>query len=239
MSRSLRKHLNRTLAVLAVASVFGVSFVMGRRTALKSTRQLTAALDEAERTAAVLPLLKAAETEPAPLSFEDGGPDITAAAQPAPEEEEAEEEREEPPFPLPMPVAGVVGKAYSLQAVYSETMGDWRAHMGMDIEAPLASAVTAPAEGTVTAAYNDRLWGNVIEIEHSGGLKTVYKGVSTLDMVEVGGQVSAGQTISGVGQAPWRAKPPAIYTLRYGRTSSASTPKATFLGESGRTPHLH
>ena len=78
--------------------------------------------------------------------------------------------------------------------------------MGMDIEAPLASAVTAPAEGTVTAAYNDRLWGNVIEIEHSGGLKTVYKGVSTFDMVEVGGQVSAGQTISGVGTSPMEGK---------------------------------
>lgn len=204
MRKGLRGFLNRTLVVLAIVAVFGVSFVMGRRTALKNSRELSSALDDAERMAAVLPLLNAAEDEPRPLTFDDG-PEITVA-EAAPEEEEEEEPVEEPPYPLPKPVDGDVGKDYSLQAVYSETMGDWRAHTGMDIEAPLASAVTAAADGKVTAAYNDRLWGKVIEIQHSGGLKTVYKGLSTLEMVEVGQTVKKGDVISGVGTSPLEAK---------------------------------
>ena len=205
MKKGSRRFFNVILAVLAITAVFAASFVMGRSTALKNSRELSSAVDEAERAVAVLPLLRASEAEIPPLTFEDEEtePPIPVSAK---TDGETEEVREDPPFPLPLPVDGSVSKAYSLQAVYSETMGDWRAHMGMDIEAPLTTAVKAPAEGKVTAAYSDRLWGNVIEIQHSGGLKTVYKGVSTLEMVKVGETVEEGDVITGVGTSPLEGK---------------------------------
>ena len=200
----MKRFFNKTLVVIAILAVFGVSFIMGRGSALRSGQRLSSAIDEAERAAAVLPLLKASEAEIQPLSFDDG-PDISVvrAAEP---DQEVEEEREDPPFPLMAPANGIVGKAYSMQAVYSATMSDWRAHTGVDIEAELAAAVRAAEEGTVSAAYSDKLWGNVIEIQHKGGLKTVYKGVSTLEMVRVGEEVSAGKIISGVGTSPVEGK---------------------------------
>ena len=201
----MKRTLNRTLVVFAIVAVFGVSFIMGRGTAIRNGRQLSAAVDEAERAVAVLPLLRASEAEIPPLTF-DGGSDFSAVVHAAGPDEEVEEEQEEPPFPLMAPADGEIAKDYSMQAVYSNTMSDWRAHTGVDIEAELAAAVRAAEDGTVCAAYSDKLWGNVIEIQHKGGLKTVYKGVSTLDMVRVGEEVTAGKVISGVGTSPVEGK---------------------------------
>lgn len=201
----MKRFLNRTMVVFAILVVFGVSFIMGRGTALRSGKRLSAAVDEAERTVAVLPLLRASEAEIPALTFE-GVPDISAVVHAAESDEEVEEEREEAPFPLQSPTNGEIGKDYSMHAVYSNTMSDWRAHTGIDIEAELAAAVRAVEDGTVSAAYSDKLWGNVIEIQHKGGLKTVYKGVSTLEMVKIGQEVEAGKVISGVGTSPVEGK---------------------------------
>lgn len=201
------KFLKSTLAFLAVMAVFGVSFAMGHMTAVRSVQRSSAEVSaEAERAVAILPLLRASEpetsaSEPAASPAPEPEPVHTAAPG-----EPVEEITEEPPCPVPSPVEGSVSAVYSLQAAYSETMKDWRAHTGMDIDAALSSAVSAVADGTVTAAYEDKLWGNVIEIEHKGGLKTVYKGVSTLSMVKVGESVEQGDIISGVGTAPVESK---------------------------------
>ncbi len=204
MSKKLVKILNRTLMILGVVLVFSVSFFMGHRTALRDNeRQLSSAIDEAERAAAVLPLL--APTEPEELEASAKGEEEPLVRVAAPDEE-VEPEAEEPPCPILSPTDGTVSNSYTLQSVYSETTRDWRAHTGIDIEAPLAAAVIATAEGTVTAAYNDSLWGNVIEITHKGGLRSIYKGVSTLDMVSVGQSVQGGDIISGVGTSPIESK---------------------------------
>ncbi len=201
----MRKYFRGSLVFLALLVIFLVSFVIGRITAVKGGRDKAAdAIRDAQRTVEIMPLLRAAEPEPL---FEDkseaADPPEIHVAKPG---EEVEEEHQDPPCPIPYPVEGVVSAPYSLQSVYSLTMGDWRAHTGMDIEAPPTSAVKAPADGTVTAAYEDKLWGKVIEIEHQGGLKTVYKGLSTLEMVSVGQAVSAGTVISGVGDCPIEGK---------------------------------
>ncbi len=201
----MKKYFRGSLAFLALLVIFMVSFVIGRVTAVKDGREKAAdAIREAERAVEILPLLRASDPEPL---FDDDSEDAdTPEIHAAKPDEEVEEERQEPPCPIPYPVDGVVIAPYSLQSVYSLTMGDWRAHTGMDIEAPPTSAVKASADGTVTAAYEDKLWGKVIEIEHQGGLKTVYKGLSTLEMVSVGQNVSAGAVISGVGDCPVEGK---------------------------------
>lgn len=201
------KFMNKTMAFIAVIAVFGVSFAMGHISAVKSTKQWEARTNESvDRAVAIMPLLRASEGTAVKPDIPASPADKPAAVLTAAPDEPVEEEIEEPPFPVLMPVDGLVSEPYSLQSVYSETMQDWRAHTGMDIEAQLASAVVAVAEGTVTKAYEDKLWGNVIEIEHKGGLKTVYKGVSTLSMVRVGDKVDEGKIISGVGISPIESK---------------------------------
>ncbi len=155
---------------------------------------------------ASLPLRRASEAEPKEGVASPAPEPESITVRTAAPGEEVEEEREEPPSQVPMPVNGSISARYSLQSVYSETMHDWRAHRGMDIDAPLTEAVSAVADGTVKRAYEDKLWGNVIEIEHCGGLTTVYKGVSTLSMVSVGKSVRSGDVISGVGTSPIESK---------------------------------
>ncbi len=214
------KFLKKCLSFIAVLAVFSVSFAAGRMTAVRSSLENAEKIkEETRRAVAILPLLRASEEAEGTNKTKEASEDRAAAVSniggeekavlPAAPEEETdspEENSEEPPFPLLLPAKGTVLQDYSLQTVYSETMKDWRSHTGIDIEGALADPVTAAADGEVTRAYEDKLWGGVIEITHRGGLKTVYKGVSTLSMISVGKKVSGGETISGIGSAPAESK---------------------------------
>ncbi|WP_339743262.1 M23/M56 family metallopeptidase [uncultured Maricaulis sp.] len=75
-------------------------------------------------------------------------------------------------------------------------------HGGIDIAAPVGTALTAAGAGRVTHAamgYNgsDR-WGNTVEIDHGNGWSTLYAHLDEID-VQRGGTVSAGQIIGTVG----------------------------------------
>ena len=50
-------------------------------------------------------------------------------------------------------------------------------------------------------AWSDRLWGNVIVLEHEDGYSSVYAGLNTLKLVSVGDALTTGQIISAVGQS--------------------------------------
>ncbi|MDO4562589.1 MAG: M23 family metallopeptidase [Clostridia bacterium] len=102
---------------------------------------------------------------------------------------------------LLMPVNGEVITTFSKTPIYSETMGDWRAHLGIDIRAPKTYRVYAAAKGTITKVYTDPSWGITVEIEHAGALRTVYKNLSTDIMAKEGDNVEAGDAISGVGDS--------------------------------------
>lgn len=98
------------------------------------------------------------------------------------------------------PVIGPVDREYSIDALmYDATMGDWRTHNGVDIEAVLGSHVTASAAGTVTDIYDDPLYGTTVVISHGGGYETVYSNLAELPTVEIGDTVAAGETIGSVG----------------------------------------
>lgn len=98
------------------------------------------------------------------------------------------------------PLLGTVTKYFSLNHTYNSATGDWRTHSGIDIEALAADPVFACEDGTVTACYQDPLWGNVIEIDH-GEYISVYKNLSTLIMVKEGDSVKRGEKISGSGNS--------------------------------------
>lgn len=110
------------------------------------------------------------------------------------------------PTPVPVrwawPLEGEIVGAYSPQApVWSKTLEQWQTHPGIDIAGSPGEAVYACREGTVLDAWNDRLWGNTVVIEHDSGYQSTYAGLNTLQMVGVGDAVEAGQVIGSVGQS--------------------------------------
>ena len=149
-------------------------------------------------------------------------PAATAAATPAPSEEPSAA-LVVPPSAAPTvpavlvftwPVNGTVIADYSVDALaYSETMGDWRVHEGMDLAVSLGTQVMATADGTVIAVYDDHFMGTTVEIDHGNGLVSVYSNLAEVPTVMVDAKVSTGSVIGSVG--------------------------ATAASESGRPAHLH
>ena len=117
--------------------------------------------------------------------------------------------RAELPLPSPEPTVEpvrwvwplegeIVGEYSPNEPVWSATLELWQTHPGIDIAGSPGEAVYACRDGEVSDAWRDRLWGNVIVIDHDGGWRSVYRGVNTLNLVEVGQKVSAGDVISAV-----------------------------------------
>ena len=78
--------------------------------------------------------------------------------------------------------------------MWSETLGQWQTHPAIDIAAEAGEAVCACAEGVVSDAWEDALWGKVIQIEHPEGYVSTYANLSTLKLVKVGDAVTAGRS---------------------------------------------
>ena len=99
------------------------------------------------------------------------------------------------------PLTGATVAAFSMEELqYSETMGDWRTHNGVDIAAEAGTPVCAAASGTVLDVRDDDLMGATVVISHEGGLETVYANLQALPAVETGDYVTAGQVIGAVGR---------------------------------------
>ena len=80
-------------------------------------------------------------------------------------------------------------------------MGDYRIHLGIDIETEANAPVNAVAQGTVKQIWEDPMMGWCLALEHSGECVTVYKNLAK-DMAEgitVGASVAEGQLLGNVG----------------------------------------
>ena len=100
------------------------------------------------------------------------------------------------------PVDGAVLRPYAMTALaYDETMSDWRTHDGIDIEAKYGAVVSAMTSGTVTKVYYDDLYGTTVVTEREDGLQCTYANLESIPTVNVGDQVSVGDTIGSVGDS--------------------------------------
>ncbi|MBR5470993.1 MAG: M23 family metallopeptidase [Oscillibacter sp.] len=112
------------------------------------------------------------------------------------------------------PLKGDVLAVFSMDTlVYSETLGDWRTHDGVDISAKPGTTVQAASAGTVRTVTDDVLMGTTVVIGHKDGYETTYANLQASPTVKAGDTVTAGQVIGAVG--------------------------TTAAAESSRSPHLH
>lgn len=100
------------------------------------------------------------------------------------------------------PVTGELERQHSMDALgYDVTLSDWRTHDGIDIIAPLGTAVTAAHCGTVESVYTDDLYGITVVVDHGDGTKTLYSNLAEGILVSVGDWLEPGVEIGKVGDS--------------------------------------
>lgn len=102
-----------------------------------------------------------------------------------------------------MPIVEGVMSEYAPDTLrYSETMGDYRVHEGVDINAAEGTEVLAFASGVVKSIENHPFMGVTVSIEHFGGLSSKYSNLSedVAADLEIGSEVEVGEVIGTVGR---------------------------------------
>jgi murein DD-endopeptidase MepM/ murein hydrolase activator NlpD len=103
----------------------------------------------------------------------------------------------EAPATVSAPSVGEVSSRFGPRS--DPLVGEERFHNGIDIAAPEGSPVKAVEAGTVVFSGAANGYGNLVEIDHGNGVVTRYAHTQG-NLVSVGQQVEAGQTIARVGE---------------------------------------
>ncbi|HWA82415.1 MAG TPA: peptidoglycan DD-metalloendopeptidase family protein [Fimbriimonadaceae bacterium] len=123
------------------------------------------------------------------------------------------------PEPLPpyrggrfmQPVAGHLTSSFGMR--YHPILHITRMHTGCDFGAPIGATIRAAAEGVVIHSSYMRGYGNVVIIDHGGGLSTVYAHCSRI-VVSDGQRVRRGQYIANVGSTGLSTGPHLHFEVR-------------------------
>lgn len=85
-------------------------------------------------------------------------------------------------------------------------LNSWRQHKGIDLSAPIGTAVRTVGDGVVEFAGQQNGYGNFVVVKHRNEQSTAYAHLSRID-VKAGDSVSQGQTIGAVGMTGWSTGP--------------------------------
>ena len=91
--------------------------------------------------------------------------------------------------------------------------GAYKLHTGIDISAPLGTNFVAAANGVVSKATYNTAYGNMVIIDHGGGVQTLYAHGNSI-LVQVGDEVKAGTPILEVGSTGYSTGPHAHFEVR-------------------------
>lgn len=103
---------------------------------------------------------------------------------------------------LALPVSGKLIKSHSVDVqVFSQTMQDFRVHLGVDIATSANAAVCSVADGTVEQIWEDPMMGWCVAVSHTGDCVTVYKNLAKelAKDLTVGSLVKKGELLGYVG----------------------------------------
>lgn len=109
------------------------------------------------------------------------------------------------------PVPGGVISEFGMR--YHPILHRYRMHTGVDLHAGYGTPIHAAASGEVIMAGYMRGYGNVVIIDHGGGMSTLYAHCSAL-LVHDGQSVTQGQTIARVGSTGLATGPHLHFEVR-------------------------
>ena len=109
------------------------------------------------------------------------------------------------------PVSGPIRSSYGRRR--DPFTGESENHLGLDIGALYGTAVSAPANGRVRYAQRRSAYGNLIVIDHGGGITTRYGHLSEF-AVQIGDQIQKGDVIGYVGSTGRSTGPHLHYEVR-------------------------
>ena len=116
---------------------------------------------------------------------------------------------------LAWPAAGSVTSGYGYRT--HPIFGDQRMHSGIDIAAPYGAPVYSADNGTVSFVGAMSGYGNVVVVDHGGGLSTTYNHLSGFS-VGSGQSVGRGQQIGSVGCTGYCTGPHLHFEVRINGT---------------------
>ncbi|MBP3801687.1 MAG: peptidoglycan DD-metalloendopeptidase family protein [Clostridia bacterium] len=111
----------------------------------------------------------------------------------------------------PVPGHTLITSPYSMR-VHPIT-GVYKLHTGVDISAPIGADFIATADGVVTKANYNGAYGNMVMIDHGGGISTLYAHGSEI-LVQVGQVVKRGEPVLKVGSTGYSTGPHAHFEVR-------------------------
>lgn len=124
-----------------------------------------------------------------------------------PPSDNGENEQKEPvkeKLTFALPIAGEIVETHSLTVpVFSQTLGEWRVHTGIDISANEGDDVYCSADGEVSRIYHDPLHGMTVEVKHEGDITTIYANLDEMiaNGLSVGQPIKKGDKIGVVGDS--------------------------------------
>jgi len=91
--------------------------------------------------------------------------------------------------------------------------GAYKLHTGVDVGAPMGASFVAAANGVVVKATYNHAYGNMVIIDHGGGVQTLYAHGSEI-IAQLGQTVSAGDEVLKVGSTGYSTGPHAHFEIR-------------------------
>lgn len=120
-----------------------------------------------------------------------------------------------PTTPLRKPLAGALQLTSTFGYRTDPFFGRPALHSGVDLREAYGTPIHATAAGTVTVAAPSGGYGNMVEIDHGGGLSTRYGHLSAIG-VAVGQHVAPGATVGRLGSTGRSTGPHLHYEVRMG-----------------------
>ena len=107
-----------------------------------------------------------------------------------------------------------ISSGFSL-ARFHPVLQHWRAHKGVDYAAPTGTRVKAVADAKVSFVGKQGGYGNVVVLQHAGGISTVYGHLSRFASgLRVGQKITQGEIIGFVGMSGLATGPHLHYEFR-------------------------
>lgn len=114
-------------------------------------------------------------------------------------------------FLWPVPGYTRVSSAFGMRT--HPITGVYKLHTGTDISAPYGATFVAANDGLVTKADFNTAYGNMVVIDHGGGISTLYAHGSEI-LVQVGDTIKQGTPVLKVGSTGYSTGPHAHFEIR-------------------------